>query len=84
LPPAVRRSGKAEVSVYFTRYSETPIAWRMEPAFVDGRPGLLATDPADGDSRFVVLLDWSDGRIVTIRDVTFVRYVMDGIDIVRI
>jgi len=84
LAPAMRRAGKAEVSIYFTRYSENPIAWRVEPVFVDGRPGLLATDPADADSRFVVLLDWSDGRIIRIRDFTFARYVMDGIDIVRI
>ena len=84
MPPATRRSGSGVVSHYFARYSEVPILWRMEPAFIDGRPGLVATDPADAGSRFIVLLGWSDGRIVAIRDFFFARYVMDGIHIARI
>lgn len=84
MPPATRRAGKDDVSLYFTRYSEVPILWRMEPAFVDGHPGLLATDPDNPDSRFLVLLKWSDGRIAGIRDFFFARYVMDGIAIARI
>jgi RNA polymerase sigma-70 factor (ECF subfamily) len=56
----------------------------MEAALIDGRPALLATDPVDPNARFVVLLDWSDGRIVSIRDFHYARYIMDGIDIVRI
>jgi RNA polymerase sigma-70 factor, ECF subfamily len=84
MPPNVRRDGKGDVSVYFTRYSEAAIAWRMEPALIDGRPGLLATDPNDTETRFVVLLEWSDGRIVAMRDYFYARYVMDGIDITRI
>jgi len=84
MPPHVRRDGKEDVSFYYTRYSEVPILWRMQPVFLDGRPGLLGTDPNDAGSRFAVLLDWSDGRIVGIRDFFFARYIMDGIDIVRI
>ena len=84
MPPATRRSGSGVVSHYFARYSEVPILWRMEPAFIDGRPGLVATDPADAGSRFIVLLDWSNGRIVAIRDFFFARYVMEGIHIARI
>jgi len=84
MPPGVRRDGKADVSVYYTRYSDAAVAWRLEPAIVDGRPSLLATDPNDSESRFIMLLDWSDGRIVAIRDFHFARYVMDGINITRI
>ena len=84
MPPHVRRDGKADVSHYYVRYSEVPIRWRLEPAFLDGRPGLLATDADDADSRFLILLDWSDGRITRIRDFIFARYIMDGIDIARI
>ena len=84
MPPHVRRDGKQDVSVYYTRYSEVPIFWRMEPVFLDGRPGLLGTDPDDTSSRFIVLLNWSDGRIIGIRDFFFARYVLDGIDIARI
>jgi len=84
MPPSVRRDGKSNVSLYYRRYAEEPILWRMEPVFVDGQAGLLGTDPNDADSRFVALLDWSDGRIVRIRDFFFARYMMDGIDIARI
>jgi len=84
MPPYIRRDGKQDVSIYFARYSEAAIAWRMEAALIDGRPALLATDPADPETRFPVLLGWSDGRIVAIRDFHYARYIMDGIDIVRI
>jgi len=47
-------------------------------------PGLPVTDPDNPDSRFVVLLKWTDGRIVGIRDFFFARHVMDGIAIARI
>jgi len=84
MPPNIRRDGKGDVSIYYTRYSDAPIPWHLEPAFIDGRPSLLATDPADPQARFPVLLDWSGGRIVAIRDFHYARYIMDGIDIVRI
>jgi len=84
MPPNIRRDGKHDVSIYYARYSEATIAWRMEAAVIDGRPALLATDPADPEARFPVLLGWSDGRIVAIWDFHYARYVMDGIDIVRI
>jgi len=84
MPPNIRRDGKRDVGIYYSRYSEAPIAWRMEPALIDGRPALLATDPDDAQARFLVLLDWSDGRITGIRDFHYARYVMNGIDIARI
>jgi RNA polymerase sigma-70 factor (ECF subfamily) len=84
LPPRAKRAGKADVSVYFERYSAADIAWRVEPVLAEGRPALLATDPDNAASRFVILLGWSDGRIITIRDFHYARYVMDGIDIARI
>ncbi|HMI18358.1 MAG TPA: sigma-70 family RNA polymerase sigma factor [Sphingomonas sp.] len=84
LPPRAKRKGKADVSIYFERYSAADIAWRVEPVLAEGRPALLATDPDNANSRFVILLGWSDGRIVTIRDFHYARYVMDGIDIARI
>jgi len=84
LPLRVRLEGKADVSVYFHRYSATEIAWRVEPVSADGRPALLLVDPEDAENRFIVLLGWSDGRIVTIRDFLYARYIMDGIDIAPI
>ena len=84
MPPNIRRDGKQDVSIYYARYSDAPVAWRMDVALIDGRPALLAMDPADPQTRFPVLLDWSDGRIVAIRDFHYARYVMDGIAIARI
>ena len=84
MSPDIRRDGKQDVSIYYTRYTEARVAWRMQPAIIDGRPGLLASDPANPDVRFPVLLEWSDGRIVLIRDFHYARYVMDGIAIARI
>ena len=84
LPPDIRREGKGDVSIYFERYQTAKTQWHVEPVLADGRPALLAADPADAANRFVVLLDWSDGRIITIRDFIYARYVMDGIDIARI
>ena len=84
MPPSIRRDGKGDVSIYYIRYTEATVAWRMQPAILDGRAALLATDSANPDACFPVLLEWSDGRIVSIRDFHYARYVMDGIDIVRI
>jgi len=84
LPPHIRREGKADVSIYFERYQAAETRWHVEPAIADGHSALLVTDPTDTANRFVVLLDWSDGRIITIRDFLYARYVMDGIDIARI
>lgn len=84
MPPNIRRDGKGDVGLYYTRYSEAPTPWQLYPAVVDGRAALLAADPTAPEIRFPVLLDWSDGRIVAIRDFHYARYVMDGIDIVRI
>jgi RNA polymerase sigma-70 factor (ECF subfamily) len=84
LPQRIRLEGKADVSVYFERYSAAPILWRAVPVLADGKPALLLTDPDDAANRSLVLLSWSDGRIHTIRDFLHARYVMDGIDIARI
>jgi RNA polymerase sigma-70 factor (ECF subfamily) len=84
LPQRIQLAGKKDVSVYFRRYSAADVAWQLEPVMADGESALLATDPADSNNRFVILLGWADGRIATIRDFLHARYVMDGIDIARI
>jgi RNA polymerase sigma-70 factor (ECF subfamily) len=74
----VRLAGKAEVSVYFTRYSESH-DWAFSPGLAEGRPALLARDPGDpaGAVRYVVLIDWRNGRIAAIRDFRYATYVTD-------
>ncbi|MDQ0466376.1 RNA polymerase sigma-70 factor (ECF subfamily) [Caulobacter ginsengisoli] len=80
----LRLDGKAPVSVYFTRYSESH-DWWSQPGLVDGRPALLISDPADpGRITYVVLLDWQDGEIARIRDYRYATYVLESMDLTRL
>jgi RNA polymerase sigma-70 factor (ECF subfamily) len=78
-------AGSKDVSVYFTRYSQTA-DWKFTPGVAEGRPALLVSNPADtsGTVEYVVLLDWADGRIRGIRDFHFARYVTDGLVVTKL
>ncbi|HEX4260755.1 MAG TPA: sigma-70 family RNA polymerase sigma factor [Acetobacteraceae bacterium] len=80
-----RLVGRKDVSVYFSRYGATS-DWRFSPGLADGRPALLVSDPADAACaiRYVVLLDWADGRIAAIRDFRFATYVTESLAISRL
>jgi RNA polymerase sigma-70 factor (ECF subfamily) len=71
LDPVNRTSlaGHKNVSVYFSRYDEVS-NWRFSPGLAEGRPAVLVSDPDDTAAviGYVVLLNWVDGQIVTIRD----------------
>lgn len=79
-----RLDGRKDVSVYFTRYDAIS-GWRLEPGLTEGRPALLVSDPADPSAavRYVVLLDWRDGQITTIRDFLYAPYVTESLAMVR-
>jgi RNA polymerase sigma-70 factor (ECF subfamily) len=81
-----RLAGAKDVSVYFTRYSESA-DWHIRLGLAEGRPALLVDDPNDpaGAIRYVVLLDWRDDRIAAIRDFRFAPYVMESlvVEVVR-
>ncbi len=81
----VRRAGRKDVSVYFTRYDELA-DWWLSAGLAEGRPALLVGDPADpaGAIGYVVLLDWADGRIEAIRDFRHAAYVMESLAIARL
>jgi RNA polymerase sigma-70 factor, ECF subfamily len=53
----------------------------FSPGLAEGRPALLARDPADatGAVSYVVVLDWTDGRIAAIRDFRYATYVMESL-----
>ena len=78
----LRLAGRKDVSVYFTRYSEA-FDWRFRPGLAEGRPALLASDPADaaGAVRWVVLLTWTGERIAAIRDFKYAGYVMESLNV---
>jgi RNA polymerase sigma-70 factor, ECF subfamily len=77
-----RLSGRKNVSVYFTRYAEAP-GCSLALGWAENRPVLLVTDPivAAVGVAYVILLDWSDERIVAIRDFRFAPYVMESLTV---
>lgn len=81
----VRRAGRKDVSVYFTRYSETA-DWRFAVGMAEGRPALLVSDPQSASDAvvYVVLLEWANGRIAGIRDFRHARYVTDGLAVAQL
>src|SRR5712672_167404 len=74
-----RMNGKAEVSRYFGNYSKVR-DWHLVPGLVEGRSAILVFDPSEPGSRpkYFMLLDWSAGKVATIRDFRHARYVIDG------
>src|SRR4051794_37380177 len=78
-----RLNGKAEVSRYFGNYSKVS-DWHLVPGSVDGHPAILVFDPNEPGSqpKYFMLLDWSAGKVATIRDFRHARYVIDGAEYV--
>jgi RNA polymerase sigma-70 factor (ECF subfamily) len=76
----IRLAGRKDVSVYFSRYSEST-NWRFSVGAAEGRLILLVSDPADayGATAYVVTLGWSDDRITEIRDFRYAAYVMESL-----
>jgi RNA polymerase sigma-70 factor (ECF subfamily) len=74
-----RLNGKAEVSRYFGNYSNVS-DWHLVPGLVEGRPAILVFDPNEPGPppKYFMLLDWSAGKVATIRDFRHAPYVIDG------
>jgi RNA polymerase sigma-70 factor (ECF subfamily) len=80
-----RLAGRKDVSVYFSRYDQAS-DWKISPGLAEGRPALLVSDPtvAAGTVAYVVLLNWSGGKIAQIRDFRFAPYVTESLAISRL
>jgi RNA polymerase sigma-70 factor (ECF subfamily) len=74
-----RLNGKAEVSRYFGNYSKVS-DWHLVPGLVEGRPAILVFDPDRPGSamKYFILLQWSAGRVATVRDFRHAPYITDG------
>lgn len=74
-----RLNGKVEVSRYFGNYDAVS-DWHLVPGSVEGRPAILVFDPAarDASPKYFVLLGWTAGKVVTIRDFRHAPYVIDS------
>ena len=77
--------GRDEIGRYFTRYGEVT-KWRFALGAIEGRPAMLVFDSSGSMERpaHFVLIDWSDNRIIGIRDFLFAPYVLEAIDWVRL
>jgi RNA polymerase sigma-70 factor (ECF subfamily) len=71
-----RIRGKSEVSRYFGNYSKAR-DWHLVPGLVEGRPAILVFDPGKPSARlsYFMLLQWSAGKVATIRDFRHASYV---------
>lgn len=77
--------GRDKIGHYFTRYAEVT-KWRFALGAVEGQPAMLvfdSTGPMDTPAHFV-LIEWSESRIIEIRDFLFAPYVLEAIDWVRL
>jgi RNA polymerase sigma-70 factor, ECF subfamily len=74
-----RLNGKVEVSRYFGNYSKVS-DWHLVSGLIEGRPAILVFDPNEPGSRpkYFMLLDWSAGKVATIRDFRHAAYAIDG------
>jgi RNA polymerase sigma-70 factor (ECF subfamily) len=72
-----RLRGRKDVSVYFTRYQQVH-GCRLIPGWAENYPALLACDPEISATpvAYIILLDWADDHIVSIRDFRHASYVM--------
>lgn len=77
--------GRDKIAPYFTRYAEVT-KWRFTLGAIEGQPAMLvfdSTGPMERPAHFV-LIGWSEGRIVKIRDFLFASYVLEAIEWVQL
>ena len=71
-----KAAGRRSVGSYFANYGGTS-GWRVAPGWFDGGEALgVWTDGAAGAPSYVIVLDWRDDRVSSIRDFRYARYVL--------
>jgi RNA polymerase sigma-70 factor, ECF subfamily len=76
---ASRRKGRGGFESYFGNYARDD-GWRATLGFVDRRPAVVLQDSAGRPRNFIVVR-WSDDRVVSVRDFSHARYVLDDSEI---
>ncbi len=72
------RSGAADVGMFFSIYAGYDHLW-LAPAWFEGREVIAAyEDRASAAPAYFMWLEWRGGRISFIRDYRYVRYVVEG------
>jgi RNA polymerase sigma-70 factor (ECF subfamily) len=79
-----RMNGRREVANYFGNYARIG-GWGLAPGFVERQPAVLVfdADPSAAPSYFI-LLQWSGGEILNIRDFRYARYAMADADVLML
>jgi RNA polymerase sigma-70 factor (ECF subfamily) len=73
------RFGAADVGRFFTIYAGFEHPVRLEPAWLEGREVLAVfTDPEGTRPDYFMWIEWEAGKIAFIHDYRYVRYVLDG------
>jgi RNA polymerase sigma-70 factor (ECF subfamily) len=77
--------GRDRIGLYFSRYAQET-KWRFALGAVEGQPAMLVFDSTGQMERpaHFVLVDWSENRIIEIRDFLFAPYVLEAMDWVRL
>jgi RNA polymerase sigma-70 factor (ECF subfamily) len=68
-----------EVANYFGNYAKVP-DWHVAPGLIDGQPVVLVRESGDPSAppSYFIMVEWSDGKIVNIRDFRYARYVVES------
>ena len=69
-----QRRGK-QVGMYFERYEKAEVTLRV--AWLEERLVLAAYPVGNAEPAYFMLLDWSDGRVTSIRDFRYVDYIVN-------
>jgi RNA polymerase sigma-70 factor (ECF subfamily) len=77
--------GAQQVGGYFHRYDSLE-GWRPAMGLVEGRPSILVYDAQSGSESpaYFILIDWSEGQVVRIRDYRYARYMMTDAQFVEL
>jgi RNA polymerase sigma-70 factor (ECF subfamily) len=78
-----RMNGRSQVAKYFGSYASVG-DWRLAPGLIDGRPAALVLDSRDGSASpaYFIVLQWAEGKLSSIRDFRYARYVIESADVV--
>lgn len=80
-----RLNGRREVGTYFHNYASVG-DWHLVPGFVDRRPAILVQDPRalSGRPTYFILLDWTGGQLVGVRDFRYARYAAESAEMIAL
>jgi RNA polymerase sigma-70 factor (ECF subfamily) len=77
-----RKQGKSEVGQYYTAYAAAT-RWVYAAGVVEGRPAMVVYDRDVSLEKpaYFVAVDFDGDRVVSVHDLLYARYAMEGIDL---